>query len=369
MNLITTCPSCLSQYSVSPETLRIADGWVGCGQCGYVYDATKTLKNVPVLKQDVFDAPDLTAIPGAAKPALAAAASALPQENERFLDLPTQAVSAPSPASASSSATAEPDLPAAAPALSQENERFLEQTMQSDPAPNVHVAQEAAMAVAPPLDDATAHTAEFAESAAEPGMAAGPTADLTPQASQVLSVKLREALELDGPASTHASEPLLAQDTKETSPPQDEPLLRLDVPSEPELVAESKSAAQLQTMRHEPEQPVPPEAAPVRMDPWHDQEVEFAPSRKRPISYAEDKKKDLTLLHSVLLSVLVVSMLFQVMLYYRDFLSSSIPALRPALQQACAVLKCKVHSWRNIDAVVIQHASLSQRKSTQAQAD
>lgn len=43
MDLIACCPACQTSYRVVPDQLRISDGWVRCGQCGEVFDASQQL--------------------------------------------------------------------------------------------------------------------------------------------------------------------------------------------------------------------------------------------------------------------------------------------------------------------------------------
>lgn len=43
MNLIARCPACQTCYKVVPDQLRISDGWVRCGQCGEIFDASQQL--------------------------------------------------------------------------------------------------------------------------------------------------------------------------------------------------------------------------------------------------------------------------------------------------------------------------------------
>lgn len=40
MSLITRCPACQTQFRVAPDQLRISDGWVRCGQCQGIFDAS-----------------------------------------------------------------------------------------------------------------------------------------------------------------------------------------------------------------------------------------------------------------------------------------------------------------------------------------
>lgn len=38
---ITQCPECATAFKVTPEQLKLADGWVRCGRCGAVFEALK----------------------------------------------------------------------------------------------------------------------------------------------------------------------------------------------------------------------------------------------------------------------------------------------------------------------------------------
>lgn len=40
MSQITRCPACVTLFKVVPDQLRISDGWVRCGQCDEVFDAS-----------------------------------------------------------------------------------------------------------------------------------------------------------------------------------------------------------------------------------------------------------------------------------------------------------------------------------------
>jgi predicted Zn finger-like uncharacterized protein len=91
MSLVTRCPACATTFKVVRDQLRISDGWVRCGRCSEVFDATIDLHEtpdaaptsstpppvvadaVPVVKAppppaDVVDTP---AAPSAAAPSLA----------------------------------------------------------------------------------------------------------------------------------------------------------------------------------------------------------------------------------------------------------------------------------------------------------
>lgn len=43
MSLITSCPACGTMFRVVPDQLKISEGWVRCGHCSEVFDATANL--------------------------------------------------------------------------------------------------------------------------------------------------------------------------------------------------------------------------------------------------------------------------------------------------------------------------------------
>ncbi len=45
MSLITRCPACRTMFKVVPDQLRISGGWVRCGQCDEVFDASSNLQD------------------------------------------------------------------------------------------------------------------------------------------------------------------------------------------------------------------------------------------------------------------------------------------------------------------------------------
>ncbi|MHA7598853.1 zinc-ribbon and DUF3426 domain-containing protein [Alicycliphilus sp. T452] len=60
MSQITRCPSCATTFKVVADQLRISDGWVRCGQCKEVFDASKHLLSpepAPLLPEMPLDDP------------------------------------------------------------------------------------------------------------------------------------------------------------------------------------------------------------------------------------------------------------------------------------------------------------------------
>src|SRR6185369_3005174 len=44
MSLITSCPACGTMFRVVPDQLKISEGWVRCGHCADVFDASANLQ-------------------------------------------------------------------------------------------------------------------------------------------------------------------------------------------------------------------------------------------------------------------------------------------------------------------------------------
>src|SRR5438128_3953502 len=49
MSLITSCPACGTMFRVVPDQLKISEGWVRCGHCSEVFDASVNLSDESVL--------------------------------------------------------------------------------------------------------------------------------------------------------------------------------------------------------------------------------------------------------------------------------------------------------------------------------
>lgn len=126
MSLITRCPACETMFKVVPDQLRVSEGWVRCGQCSEIFDATQHMQpspdgpaEAPVQTATAPRAPQLPVRTSAPAPLAAAAPDARAADSENpetdpqtvFLD------QAPDIASAGATAVAEPaadTLPASA---------------------------------------------------------------------------------------------------------------------------------------------------------------------------------------------------------------------------------------------------------------
>ena len=57
MSLTTRCPACRTLFKVVPDQLRVSEGWVRCGQCSEIFDASLHLQQTPRAVDPVPDNP------------------------------------------------------------------------------------------------------------------------------------------------------------------------------------------------------------------------------------------------------------------------------------------------------------------------
>ena len=120
MKMITRCPACTTMFKVVPDQLRLAGGWVRCGQCMAVFDAQAHM--VPA-EEDVPDDPqwrgegnapaDDALASGVAPDAAGAGWDAPADTNAGALSSPSASVAAPPPPQPSFTAAAARPLPSA----------------------------------------------------------------------------------------------------------------------------------------------------------------------------------------------------------------------------------------------------------------
>lgn len=86
MSLITRCPACGTMFKVVADQLKISEGWVRCGHCTEVFDATADLRDDAQL--EAADAPTRPASipPDDAEPVSGFASSLHSQVDESALD-------------------------------------------------------------------------------------------------------------------------------------------------------------------------------------------------------------------------------------------------------------------------------------------
>lgn len=147
MSMITGCPACGTLFKVVPDQLKISDGWVRCGHCSEVFDATAQLQtagspagappstDTEPQALEAADAPAIAAAPAPAPNAQAPVAPAVAAPPEREDD--------PIPSGFAASVPPEPAL------------RFRKDSLQDEPAyaDEVDSVLSEARASRPPVDE------------------------------------------------------------------------------------------------------------------------------------------------------------------------------------------------------------------------
>jgi len=307
MSLVTRCPACSTLFKVVPDQIRIAAGWVRCGQCGEVFDASAQL------------------LPHGAVPAVPPAPAA-PDPSQ------TDATSARAPADeppphglahadASGAADADTDAPVDA------------------------IADPLTASVDAPAPPGPTLQTELAEIVArrEPGTPS-PTPTGTPSdsttAQQALSSPriivpsyLRASVEPARAASANPEPeiwPPAASSPAPLEPAADDPLRITSTPVE-----------------------VPTQA--VESSPGAAQPSFVASARRRAFWAARPVRAMLWLG----LLLLLTGLLLQWTLTQRDWLAARVPSLTPTLNALCAPLDCRVQPYRQLDAIVIDSSAFN----------
>lgn len=86
MSLITRCPACQTLFRVVPDQLRISEGWVRCGQCDEIFDATPNLLPEPQQPAALPGLTDSQSVPDDSVDSSGPASAFQPSNNDVALD-------------------------------------------------------------------------------------------------------------------------------------------------------------------------------------------------------------------------------------------------------------------------------------------
>lgn len=323
MSFTTRCPACGTVFRVVADQLKISDGWVRCGHCADVFDATIHLE--------------------AWAPAPSAAAGS---------------VTAPPPAAAPQSAGVEPppaptpepeptqEAPAAAPAdpPSAPDDDDLRAWFGDGPLEPAAAEQAPPVSGAPtpepaPVAKRDAGAEVEAEPLDSPDSIQPPDALAVPSVLQTLAVASRDGQESD----FHAELERFAHSARSPLAPE------LVAPQDTSATAVAPSTSAVASS--EP-QAVAHEAASTDAEPG------FVRQARRRAFWSSPGVRVLLVLLLVLLLALLAG---QWAIQHRHRLVAVQPALKPVIAQACGWLGCDLAPVRRIDAIVIDSAELVRR--------
>ena len=129
MSLITRCPACETMFKVVPDQLRISDGWVRCGQCSEIFNASQHLVSTGEPPIAARPAPGATA--AASAPPHPAGSYDVPPFTQAPMPQPPAAFAQrpfdpPGPPVDDTAASGTPDMARPAPALVPEEPRWID---------------------------------------------------------------------------------------------------------------------------------------------------------------------------------------------------------------------------------------------------
>lgn len=308
MSLITSCPACGTMFRVVPDQLKISEGWVRCGHCAEVFDATAHLADRVPAGAPVDD--PITE-PAGLEPPLAVTVA--PAAN-------------PAPAVAGAGEAADPAFWDFSPAP---------QRRRLEDAPDFAAAVPARPVVPTPAGVPSA-------TSVEPPVQRPPTRPPWPARASAPTAAPPDGVSPDAVAKTAAA-PALAGSAAAVS-----------VPAAAEA-AEARAAAVAGT----PSRPVMLQGDDAEPDA-NIAEVSFVrQARRRAFWRSPLMRGVLSLLALLLAAVLALQAAYQ----DRDRLALLQPALKPALEQMCELLGCRLAAPRQIEAIVIESSGFNRLRT------
>ena len=306
MSLITRCPACQTLFRVVPDQLRVSEGWVRCGQCDEVFDASAHLQD----ESQWLATPHAQTAPHADSPVAPERLSGeKPGAAPKLLS-----EAAPSGANAP---------PTAARSVSFRDAG--ENTHQDD---SSEAGGRAALTFSvEPVTDASYLMVH--EPAPAPELLVEPVLDIHHAIDPILADNERREV-LTAPLSSEATAP--------HADPQ--PLADLRADTDSMLVDEAATAKA---------------AAPSASDPA----LSFM-RRSRPHSPWRCPLVRVLLLATCLL--LLGALGLQVLVHERNYLAAIKPGLKPWVKQVCVWFDCRVEPLRQIESVVIDSSALTRIK-------
>lgn len=377
MSLVTRCPACTTTFKVVRDQLRISDGWVRCGRCSHVFDATL----------DLHEAPD-----GA--PAAAQGGGYMPGLVEPG---PATPVATPAPAPAPPPKEAESHEPEATSQSAEDADFFDDEPdhqSRHEPPPEADVPAPVPQLVMPPLPSSL----DFSLSLPEHGIAADepwsdldttepawkpppstlppfPNIDLNlaarppsspppapplPVASRI-SQKMRTLVE----RASDDGEGEREQEEKDHDQVQMQKALRrariksakIASAKAREERSAAKAAASVVTAESEPDFSL---SSTFEPPPGHPLSEEDEPVDSAPGFW---QRKSVRFVLGLLALLAVLLLVVQVIRHERDGIVARQPNLRPALATLCQYTGCELSALRQIGDIVIEGAAFAREKT------
>jgi predicted Zn finger-like uncharacterized protein len=398
MSLVTRCPACTTTFKVVRDQLRISDGWVRCGRCSHVFDATLDLHEAPEGAPATGSPQPVQGgyMPGLVEP------SAAPKTPER-VSVPAAPTAPPSPPAEVPGDVLTETL-ADAPASSTEDADFFD----DEPEPQPHEASEASSvpepAPPPPSPPPAPAPSAFSLSLPEHGLIADePWSDLDttepawkpPPSTLPPFPNIDLNLASPPPAAAPPAPPLpFAPRMLKTRAALIE---RASEDGEGEREQEEKDHDQVQMQkalrraraksakiagakaREERAAAKAAEASvvQVRSEPDYSLSSTFEPPVGHPLAEEDDaadaalrgdapgfwQRRGVRAVMVLLAVIALVLLALQVLRHERDGIAARQPSLRPALAMLCQYTGCELAALRQIGDIVIEGAAFAREKT------
>jgi len=331
MSLITRCPACATMFKLVPDQLRISAGWVRCGQCGVVFDASAQMLSyaeaaaVEAEAAQRRSAPVATPSPTVAPSPASASWPVVPATT----NAPTGATSSPEPvAPPLPQPRIEPPAPAPVPAPARAPEPV------APPAPLPQPATKPVEAVTDTGDSVPPARAADQPSVTADEIARWRAERTVPGSPEAGAQPVNRAVFDDEPAEIHEVDLYLSslddgtRDQAEDGV-MDEAMLGAS-PAEAAAEADlaDRALADASFVRQARRRAFW-RSAPVRVGLW------------------------------LVLLALLAGLALQFALGRREWLAAAYPATEPALQQLCRLTGCEVGPYRHLDGMVVESSSFA----------
>jgi predicted Zn finger-like uncharacterized protein len=311
MSLITGCPACGTMFRVVPDQLKISEGWVRCGHCGEVFDATAHLTDE--------SGPEAMPAQEHARP------DATPSDTDAVADLPPP-----------TTLLARPESEAVQPAPDEE------------PFPPDAAAPVADLASGPELE---------ADPTPEPGPLARREVDAEDEVEAQDRVDAEDRLDDEELSSLPPAGGELPTDTARQPEDADLEPSPLDTPfvfRRSDLIAPEDEAVRAHPRASRFDE------QPEELTPAEVQDMDFVRQAQRQQFWRRPGVRIGLVIAGFTLAALLV---LQVVHRDRDRLALAEPALRPALEGMCRLLACTLSAPRQIESLAIESSGFNRLRN------
>lgn len=296
MTLATRCPACGTVFRVVQDQLRVSQGWVRCGRCSEAFNALEAMVELP--------------LPPPADEAEAPASVVVPPPAARYVDT------------------------AAAPAAGAEAPR-------GAPPPPLPPGEHPASWTTPDRQD---------PDASGPAPNATPLIEIPPGLQVVASDGAVLAADTLTASEAGRTEPDFGFDGTPAQPTSDATLEPGEQPAlAPVQVAQTPAVASLRAAQRADLPPPPPPPPGADKAPSFLVQAERAERWRHPAVRA---------VLSLCVLLAAGGLAAQLGYTFRDRIAATAPALRPALQQACDVVGCRIGEYHQIEALSVESSGL-----------